>query len=133
MLHGLFSSCGKQAFLSCRGPQASLTAAASPVSPGSMVCGLSSCGPAACDIFPGQGADLCPLQWQAESLPLGHQGRSGRGSISQASFMFPSVLFPVPGFHPGCCIVELCFLRLILAVLAEHRLKHTRSKFNMSF
>ena len=27
-----------------------------------------------CGIFPGQGLNLCPLHWQADSLPLDHQG-----------------------------------------------------------
>ena len=26
-------------------------------------------------VFPGQGLNLCPLHWQVDSLPLGHQGR----------------------------------------------------------
>ena len=29
---------------------------------------------AACGIFPGQGSNLCPLHWQADSQPLRHQG-----------------------------------------------------------
>ena len=29
---------------------------------------------AACGIFPDQGANLCPLHWQADSQPLRHQG-----------------------------------------------------------
>ena len=29
---------------------------------------------AACGIFPDQGSNLCPLHWQADSLPLHHQG-----------------------------------------------------------
>ena len=28
----------------------------------------------ACGIMPDQGSNLCPLQWQADSLPLDHQG-----------------------------------------------------------
>ena len=31
---------------------------------------------AACGIFPGQGLNPCPLHWQANSLPLSHQGSS---------------------------------------------------------
>ena len=30
--------------------------------------------PAACGIFPDQGSNLCLLHWQADSLPLSHQG-----------------------------------------------------------
>ena len=37
-----------------------------------MVHGLS-CS-AACGIFPDQGLNLCPLQWQVVSQPLHHQG-----------------------------------------------------------
>ena len=29
---------------------------------------------AACGIFPDQGSNPCPLHWQADSQPLGHQG-----------------------------------------------------------
>ena len=32
----------------------------------------------ACGIFPDQGWNLCPLPWQKDSLPLGHQGSSAR-------------------------------------------------------
>ena len=54
-----------------------------------VVCGLSSCGSwaldsivvacrfsssVACGIFPDQGSNLCLPQWQADSLPLSHQG-----------------------------------------------------------
>ena len=40
--------------------------------------GLHSCGaqaycPAACEIFPHQGSNPCPLRWQADSLPQDHQ------------------------------------------------------------
>ena len=28
----------------------------------------------ACEIFPGQGLNLCPLHWQADSYPLRYQG-----------------------------------------------------------
>ena len=32
----------------------------------------------ACGIIPDQGSNLCRLLWQADSLPLSHQGSSGR-------------------------------------------------------
>ena len=35
---------------------------------------LSHCGAQACGIFPDQGSNLCLLHWQADSLPLSHQG-----------------------------------------------------------
>jgi len=34
-------------------------------------------GPVACGIFLDEGPNLCPLHWQANSLPLGHQGSAG--------------------------------------------------------
>ena len=37
-----------------------------------VVIGLSC--PVALGIFPGQGLNLCPLNWQADSYPLHHQG-----------------------------------------------------------
>ena len=56
-------------------------------STGSRCTGFSSCGTwasvvvarrpscsAACGIFLDQGSNLCPLHWQADSLPLRHQG-----------------------------------------------------------
>ena len=30
--------------------------------------------PAVCGIFPDRGLNLCPLHWQADTLPLSHQG-----------------------------------------------------------
>ena len=75
-----FSSCGKWGplFIAVRGP---LTIAASLVrSTGSRRAGsviIVAHGPscsAACGILPDQGSNLCPLHWQADSQPLGHQG-----------------------------------------------------------
>ena len=37
-----------------------------------MVHGLSC--PTVCGVFPNQGSNLCPLDWQEDSLPLDHQG-----------------------------------------------------------
>ena len=74
-----FSSCGERGplFIAVRGP---LTIAASLVgSTGSRCAGSVvvvhglSCS-AACGIFPDQGSNLCPLNWQADSQPLRHQG-----------------------------------------------------------
>ena len=63
---GMLSSCGVQAShcagFSCCGPQA-------------IGCtGFSTCS--ACGIFLNQGLNLCPLFWQADSLPLDHRGSS---------------------------------------------------------
>ena len=79
-----FSSCGKwePLFIAVCGP---LTIAASLVAEHRLQTRrLSSCGSvavahgpscsAACGIFPDQGANPCPLHWQADSQPLRHQG-----------------------------------------------------------
>ena len=88
---GLFSGCGKRVTFPC-GAQASncgrfsylgaqaLGAQVSVI----VVHGLQSVGSvvtvqwpsyfAACEIFPDQGSNPCPLHWQADSLPLSHQG-----------------------------------------------------------
>ena len=96
---GLFSSCREQGLLSSygargsrcsgffcfeaqsRGAQASAAApAGSPVttpelqSTGSVVVTHGLSCSVACGIFPDQGSNLCPLPWQADSLPLSHQG-----------------------------------------------------------
>ena len=59
-------------------------------STGSRRAGFSSCGSrasvvvalwlscsATCGLFPDQGSNPCPLHWQADSQPLGHQGSLG--------------------------------------------------------
>ena len=38
--------------------------------------------PRACGILPGQGSNLCPLDWQADSQPLDHK-RSPPNSFSE--------------------------------------------------
>ena len=50
--------------------------------------------PAACGIFPDQGSNSCLLHWQADSLPLSHQG----SPPPQFIFFKPCVLnlTPVP-------------------------------------
>ena len=50
-----------------------------------MVHGL--CCSAACGIFPDQGLNLCPLHWQADSLPLLHQGNPSL-SIFLKNYLF---------------------------------------------
>ena len=74
-----FSSCGKWGpfFIAVRGP---LTIAASLAAEHRLQTRrLSNCGSrpsrsAACGILPDQGANPCPLHWQANSQPLRHQG-----------------------------------------------------------
>ena len=51
---------------------------------------------AACGIFPDQGANPCPLHWQADSQPLRHQG-------SPEAFYFDAVQFI------NFCFCCLCF------------------------
>ena len=41
---------------------------------------------AACGIFQDHGSSPCPLHWQADSQPLGHQGRSPYPSFGQRVF-----------------------------------------------
>ena len=41
---------------------------------GSVVVAHGLCSLMACGIFPDQGLNPCPLHWQADSLPLSHQG-----------------------------------------------------------
>ena len=56
---------------------------------------LNSCGATigcseACGIFPDQGLDLCLLHWQADSLPLDHQGSPRRtDSEAEAPILWP--------------------------------------------
>ena len=40
----------------------------------------------ACEIFPDQGSNLCPLHWQADSQPLRHQGSPGIWFLFICSF-----------------------------------------------
>ena len=78
-VRGLFSSCGKWGplFIAVRRP---LIIAASLVAEHKLQTRrLSNCGSrascsAACGIFPDQGSNPCPLNWQADSQPLRHQG-----------------------------------------------------------
>ena len=44
---------------------------------GSVVVAHGASCSAACGILPDQGANLCPLHWQADSQPLRHQGSPG--------------------------------------------------------
>ena len=41
---------------------------------------------AACRIFPDQGSNPCPLHWQADSQPLGHQGSPNIAFLSHFSY-----------------------------------------------
>ena len=83
MLRGLSPSCSAQASrcsgFSCRGRQAvghtgSAVAAPGPESTGSVVLAHGLICFSACGIFPDQVSILCLLHWQADCLPLIHQG-----------------------------------------------------------
>ena len=61
----------------------------------------------ACGIFQGQGSNLCLLHWQADSLPLSHQGSPSLPPSLFFSFVCTcGVLlageFPNQGLNPGC-------------------------------
>ena len=56
------------------GTQASAVAALGLQSTGSTVVAHRLSCSVACEIFLNQGPNLCLLHWQAESLPLSHQG-----------------------------------------------------------
>ena len=92
LLHGLFSSCGKQGVLlsQVHGPLTVVVFLVVEHGPSGMTTsvaatyGLSSCGSRvleqrlsscsmACRIFLDQGMNLCLLHWQADSLPISHQ------------------------------------------------------------
>ena len=79
LLHGLFSSCREWA-PQCGGFSLRSTgighAGSSSCSPQALKHRLRC--PEACGIIPDQGPNLCRLLWRAESLPLSHQGSSGR-------------------------------------------------------
>ena len=57
-----------------QGIQVSVAAAPELYSTGSVVVVHRFSCPAACGIFPDQGSNLYLLRWQADSLPLSHQG-----------------------------------------------------------
>ena len=54
--------------------------------------GFSCC--AACGIFPNQGSNPCPLHWQDDSYPLGHQGILGLLLRKSHKSSFPMLLIP---------------------------------------
>ena len=78
-VRGLSSSCSKQGplFIAVRGLSLSrplpLRGTGSRRAGSVIVAHRPSCS-AACGIFPDQGLNPCPLNWQADSQPLCHQG-----------------------------------------------------------
>ena len=67
---GGFSWCGAQAL----GHQASVVANPGLWNTGSTVVGQGPSCSLVCGIFPDKGSNLCFLYWEANSLPLSHQG-----------------------------------------------------------
>ena len=65
---------------------------------------------AACGILPDQGSNPCPLQWQADSQPLRHQGSPCPAisilsalqlpAMELAWLLHPHLRFPLPGSRP---------------------------------
>ena len=54
----------------------------------------------ACRIFPDEGSNLCPLQWQLDSYPLCHQGSPGVILDLQKSCKVQRApVYPSPSFH----------------------------------
>ena len=92
---GLLSSCGARTsdcsgFSCCRalavGHEGFSSFRPQALSTGSVVVVLGlSCSPAR-GIFPDQGLNLCLLHWQADSLPLSHQGRASRSQFLKMYF-----------------------------------------------
>ena len=83
-------------------------------SPGFSPEGLSSCGSwalehgstvmahklswsTACGIFPDQGSNLCLLHWQADSLPLSHQGSPETSLLDAEMESFKDILTGIFG------------------------------------
>ena len=95
LLCGLFSSCSEQrlpfvasctllvavaslaAEHSLQSVESSVVAAPRALRTGSVVVGHGLTRSLACEIFPDQGSNLCPLHWQVDSLTLSHQGSPG--------------------------------------------------------
>ena len=95
-VHGL-SSCGSQAL---------------DTGSGIMVHGLSSS--VACGLFLDRGSNLCLLDWQANSLPLSHQGGPSLIGFYDVflSFLFFNVLW-ICSRVMVCGYYEFCIKRLI--------------------
>ena len=92
---------------------------------GSSSCGAQALGPcvsvvAACGIFLDQGLNACLWQWEADSLPLGHQG-------SPLHFCFNVCFSQKVSFMEAGIFVLVQFSRLVLSnSLLLHGLRHAR-------
>ena len=101
MVHGLlisgFSCCRARAL----GTQASVAAAPRLYSTGSVVAAHRLSCSAACGISPDQGSNLCPLNRQADSEPLDHQGSLTLMSYCSQSCMFSCFYNPLSAKWKG--------------------------------
>ena len=72
----------------------------------------------ACGIFPDQGLNLCLLHWQADSLPLSHQGSLNFVlDLSSSPFLIQiSVLMYIIGINSEIMAVYQSEFRRILAL-----------------
>ena len=61
---------------------------------------------AACGIFPDQGSNPCPLQWQADSQPLRHQGSP---RVCLFELWFSLGICPVVGLLGHMVVLFLAF------------------------
>ena len=119
-----FSSCGEWCLLSSCGARASHCSgfsrggawALAHVGSVAVVLGLS-CS-TACGIFPDQGLNLCLLHWQADSLPLSHQGSLNFVlDLSSSPFLIQiSVLMYITGINSEIMAVYQSEFRRILAL-----------------
>ena len=102
LLHGLCSSCSRGGLLSgcgaphcggfCGGAQALGCAGSGAVSQRPH-CSVT------CGVLPDQGSNLCLLHWQADSLPLSHQGNPSLQSFTKE--LSVSLLLNQPGSPNG--------------------------------
>ena len=77
--------------------------------PGSVVAAQWLCCPEACGIVPYQRSNPCPLQWLADSQPLGHQGSSSFSSLPYIPVLakYPNQWLPQKG-HTASEVFEVC-------------------------
>ena len=102
LLHGLCSSCSRGGLLSsCGAPHCG------GFSGGAQALGCAGSGAVSqrphcsvtCGILPDQGSNLCLLHWQADSLPLSHQGNPSLQSFTKE--LSVSLLLNQPGSPNG--------------------------------
>ena len=74
VIHELLTAVASLAEHGLQGAQASVAVAPGLWSTGSVAVGRGVSCSVLCGIFPDQGSKLCLLHWQADSLPLSHQG-----------------------------------------------------------